>query len=76
VSAALPGAAAAAAHSGAAPPDSVCPLKSGCPSEAAPVSLALRALSPTPSVVWSSSSAQQPPYPSAYRLPSMRENGR
>jgi hypothetical protein len=55
----------------------VCPLKSGCPSEAAPVCLAPRALSPTPSAAWSSSSStQQPPYPSAYRLPSVRENGR
>jgi hypothetical protein len=74
VSAAL--AAAAAAHSGAAPPDSVCPLRSGCPSEAVPVYLALQALCPTPSdVCFSSSLAQQPPYPSAYRLPSVREKG-
>jgi hypothetical protein len=75
VSAALP-AAAAAAHSGAAPPDAVCPLKCECPSEVAPVCLALRALSPTPSAAWSSSSAQQLPYPFVYRLPSVRENGR
>jgi hypothetical protein len=74
-SAALP--TAAAADSGAAPLDSVCPLKSGCPSEATPVCLALRALSPTPSTVSSSSSsAQQPPYPSTYRVPSVREKGR
>jgi hypothetical protein len=69
--------AAAAAHSGAAPPDSVCPLRSGCPSEAVPVYLALLALCPTPSPASSSSSyARQPPYPSAYRLPSVREKGR
>jgi hypothetical protein len=75
VSAALP--LAAAAHSGAAPPNSVCPLKYGCPYEATPVCLALRALTPTPSAIYSSSSsAHQPPYPSAYRLPSVRENGR
>jgi hypothetical protein len=77
-SATLPtAAAAAAAHPGAAPPDSVCPLKYECPSEAVPECRALLALTPTPSAAWSSSSsAQRLPYPSAYRLPSMRENGR
>jgi hypothetical protein len=75
VFAALP--TAAAAHSRAAPPDSVCPLRSGCPSEAVPGCRALLALAPTPSTVCSSSSsARLPPYPSAYRLPSARENGR
>jgi hypothetical protein len=76
VSAAL--SAAAAAHSGAAPLDFVCPLRSECPSEVVPVYLALQALCPTPSAIFSSSSfsARQPPYPSAYRLPSMREKGR
>jgi hypothetical protein len=70
VSAALP----TAADSGAAPPDSVCPRKSGCPSKATLVCLALRALCPTPSpALSSSSSARLRPYPSAYRLPSVRE---
>jgi hypothetical protein len=44
------------ALSGAAPPDSVCPLRSGCPSEAVPMYLALQALCPTPSAICSSSS--------------------
>jgi hypothetical protein len=74
-SAALP-AAAAAAHPGAAPPDSVCPLKCECPSEAVPECRALLAHAPIPSAACSSSSAQQLPYPSAYRPPSVRENGR
>jgi hypothetical protein len=46
-------AAAAAALSGVAPPDSVCPLRSGCPSEAVPMYLALQALYLTPSAVCS-----------------------
>jgi hypothetical protein len=51
VSAALP---AVAAHSEAAPPDSVCPLRYECPSEALPRCQALLACAPTPSVVCSS----------------------
>jgi hypothetical protein len=75
VSAPLP--AAAAAHSGAAPPDSVCPLRYECPSEAVPRCRALLACAPTPSAICSSSSsARLSPYPSAYHLPFVREKGR
>jgi hypothetical protein len=72
VSAPLP----AAAHSGAAPPDSMCPLRYECPSEAVPGCRALLARAPTPSAVCSSSSsssARLSPYPFTYRLPSVRE---
>jgi hypothetical protein len=68
-------AAVSAAHSGAAPPDSVCPLRSRCPSEVVPVCLALQALCPTPSPTFSSSSssARLRLYPSSCRLPSVKE---
>jgi hypothetical protein len=63
-----------AADPGAATPDPLYTLLSGCPSVADPVCLALKAHGPTPSADGSSSSsARLPPCPSSCRLPSMRK---